>query len=393
MTTVDKLLIKIIDQNIQQVEAKVPDRDIRVLKSLERAVLTPQFITEKQANLLVKILQENKHTLMLTESEILELYSPTWSKSFRHVEHFRKLTTVNDHGVERLVIEFTFSTALKNLVWSSLSKHLLGLSQVLNSKYTADLTEKNIVNAVNFLRPLEFDIDEKLISFYDSITAWKKEDIVDQYRITTITNANFRKQLTNELGINTPLTQNIINDRSIRYNYFVEKSLPTTLTETIANRPKSKLWIDSTQYSLSDVFASLHELRRLPTLVVFEVSDNKKSFDDLLRLGNALNDNDITNNIGIYFRLPNKDDGTAFNQFIANNAYNSVLSKDTTIVGVQNGKLPKFLLNSDWKPMSIISIGGSLKNSKTSVYANCCDLNITYTDTAPLIETKITWLN
>jgi menaquinone-dependent protoporphyrinogen IX oxidase len=68
-----------------------------------------------------------------------------------------------------------------------------------------------------------------------------------------------------------------------------------------------------------------------------------------------------------------------------------VLTPDTKIVGVQSGKIPKFLLKNDWKPMSVISIGNTLRHNKTAVYANCCDLVISYTDKEPLYEPKIAW--
>ena len=43
--------------------------------------------------------------------------------------------------------------------------------------------------------------------------------------------------------------------------------------------------------------------------------------------------------------------------------------------------------------MSVISIGNSIKQTKTAAYANCCDLVISYTDSQPLIETGNLWLS
>jgi hypothetical protein len=80
-----------------------------------------------------------------------------------------------------------------------------------------------------------------------------------------------------------------------------------------------------------------------------------------------------------------------FNKFIADKQYNAQLDQSTKIVGVQNGKIPKFFLKNDWKPMSVISIGSSLKQTKTAVYANCCDLIISYSDSQPIIETRTLW--
>jgi hypothetical protein len=108
-------------------------------------------------------------------------------------------------------------------------------------------------------------------------------------------------------------------------------------------------------------------------------------------LGESLRNNRIYDQVGIYFRLPNSEHGSMFNKFIADNGYNYNLDNTTKVVGVQNGKIPKFFLKSDWKPMSVIAIGSSLKQTKTAVYASHCDLIISYTDTQPIIETRALW--
>jgi hypothetical protein len=111
----------------------------------------------------------------------------------------------------------------------------------------------------------------------------------------------------------------------------------------------------------------------------------------LTKIGENLEKNGIFTDVGIYFRLENSEIGKEFNKVIADKKYNSQLTEHTKVVGVQNGKIPKFLLKSAWTPMSVISLSTSLRNTKTSVYANCCDLVITYSDAEPLIESRIKW--
>ncbi len=130
---------------------------------------------------------------------------------------------------------------------------------------------------------------------------------------------------------------------------------------------------------------SLKELRRLPILVVFDSQNEKQCFEDLKNLSENLEKNDILTDIGIYFRFDNTEDGSTFNKYVAEKKYNSRVTKDTKIVGIQNGKIPKFLMKSDWKPMSVISLNNILRNNKTSAYANCCDLVIAYTEKEPII--------
>ena len=71
--------------------------------------------------------------------------------------------------------------------------------------------------------------------------------------------------------------------------------------------------------------------------------------------------------------------------------YNCNLDINTKIVGVQNGKIPKFFLKNDWKPMTVIALDTKmgLRHGKTSVYSNRCDLIIEYSDAPSVLEKKI----
>jgi hypothetical protein len=394
MTTVDKLLLKVLNQPSDQL-INVPSRDIKVLKSLGKIVSGNNFITENQGRLLLKILSENSEKFGDLKNEVIEdLKIPTWSKPFRSVDKTKKVYTgICSDGTPLLTIEFAFSSTIRKLLHANFKK-ISGIAQHTNGRiYTADLTEKNIVTVMELLDPYGFEFDEKIHNFYNTIKLWSEIEVKSQFLISNISHTNFQRHITADLGINTPLDDNIINDRAVRYQYFVEKSekIPENLTEKIAYREKSKVWVNRKQYELADVFTSLLKLKRLPALVIFDYNDHKKCLEELAILNDSLEKNRIFDNVGIYFRLPNDEYGAEFNKFIADHQYNVQLDQTTKIVGVQNGKIPKFFLKNDWKPMSVIAIGSSLKQTKTAVYANCCDLIISYTDSQPIIETRTVW--
>ena len=94
--------------------------------------------------------------------------------------------------------------------------------------------------------------------------------------------------------------------------------------------------------------------------------------------------NGFFDDIGIYFRLDNDESGAEFNNLIKEKSYNKQLDLSTNIVGVQNGKIPKFFLKSDWKPMSVLELGVNLQHGKTLAYSNRADLIISYSDSKPL---------
>lgn len=395
MITVDQLLLKIIQLTNPTIEELLDKRDARVLRSIGSIVAGPTFITENQSSLLLKILQANKDKILAVSEELAEaLLFPSWSKVFRKIDPIKKMyiSTDSDENLQ-ITLDFTFSSNIRKKI-QDLSKSVSGLYATSPGKlFVADLTEKNIVALVDALSPMGFTIEEKLQDFYKIIKSWSEEDVKNQFLLTTITHTNFQKQITADLGTETAIDDHIINDRSMRYQYFHKKSekIPENLVEIIANRLTTKVWINKQENSIEEILKSLLHLKRFPILAVFDSYDVKNSLDDLKNLTQSLENIGIYNNVGIYFRMSNDATGKEFNQYIADKQLNCTLDHDTRVVGVQSGKIPKFLLKTDWKPMSVISIGSALHHSKTATYANGCDLIISYTDTQPIVETKISW--
>ena len=394
MNTIDDLLTNIVNHNFSEAEKLIPHRDAKVLKNIVRLMNEPTYITENQSKLLIKILKEHRDKFS-SHSSLLDKFveNPSWSRNFRVIEVSRRVFVTDTLEIPQIAIEATFSAEIRKIM-ADLNKHVTSLVSISPGKsYLLDLTEKNIEAVVRLLGPLKFTFSDDIKDYYNTIKSWSKSEFEDQYRITTISHPNFEKHIVADLGIETAIDQNIIADRSNRYRYFVENSEknPENLTEIIAHREQTKIWISKHDYSLDDIFKSIIDLRRLPTLVVFDSRDSKKCLETLKKLSESLEKTGIFDGVGIYFRLDNDAYGKEFNQTIAEKHYNCHLDHNTKIVGVQNGKIPKFLLKTDWKPMSVISIDHQLHHSKTAVYAKCCDLVITYTDSQPIFDPRSVW--
>ena len=391
MITVDKFLINLLN-TVPDAVASLPHRDLKVLKSLAKIIISPIFITENQGNLLVKILKEHRSKLGENILEILE--TPSWSKPFRQLDKTRKLYLgTNLYGEPSIVIEFTFSSNIRKILAEYSKKISANILTTPGKHYYSDLTEKNIVGLVDLLKKYDFEIDEKIQDFYNTIKSWSENEVKNQFLLTSITHQNFQKTITNELGLKTSIDENIIADRSMRYQYFHEKSekIPENLVEMLAYRKTAKVWVNKKTVELDEVIEGLVKLKRLPILVVFDQNDHSRCFEEIQKLSKSLEKNGIFQDVGVYFRLPNDDSGTQFNKFIADKKYNFALDSQTKIAGVQHGKIPKFFLKNDWKPMSVLAIGNSLRQTKTAVYANHCDLIISYTDAQPIIESRPQW--
>jgi hypothetical protein len=395
MNTVDNLLLEILNHPDDYAKSKISKRDFNTLHSLASSVSRPTFITENQGNLLIKLLKENYKKLdIFTEKINLTLTTPLWSNNFRHIEQIRKIKIETDSDAEsHIFIEFTFNANIRKTL-ASIGKLTEGLVANLNGKnYQAELTEKNIVLLVEALEPYNFEIDEKIRNFYEIIKSWNKTEFENQFLISNIDHKNFQRAITNDLGIETAIDKNIINDRSMRYQYFSEnlKNPGENLTEYLANRSKTRVWVDLAQHSLLDIFNSLKDLKRLPALIVFENWNEEKSLNHLKILDESLKNSGLDQKVGIYFRLPNSDIGKQFNELIKDRQYNHPLDSTTQIAVVQSGKIPKFFLKNPWQPMSVIALDTKmgLRHGKTSVYSNCCDLIIEWTEAPSILEQRI----
>ena len=395
MITIDKLLSDLLTQYPDYVEIAVGKKDFETMKGLHTAIVSPGFITENQGNLVIKLLQENRKKLLQMAEEIGQvLAAGQWSRSFRQVEQIKKMYISKNHENDvSMIIEFSYNSVIRKIL-TELSKTVEGLAAGIAGKiYTAYLTEKNIVALVEALEPMRFEIEDTILTHYKTIKSWSETEIQNQFLISNMENSNFQKHITADLGIATAIDQNIISDRSMRYQYNTEnvKNHGETLTEVIANRSKTKVWVDKNQHTLTEVISTIIELRRLPMLVVFDVNDEVKTHENLEKLSDALEENGIFEGVGIYFRLPNNEQGKKFNQLIATKNYNHTLDDTAIIATVQSGKIPKFFLKTEWKPMSVISLDSrmGLRHGKTSVYANCCDLIIEWADQPTLLERRI----
>jgi hypothetical protein len=392
MITVDKLLLEIVNSTTPTVEELVPSKDSRILRSLGSSIISHFFITENQSRLLLKILKENQKKLGEISENLNQVISaPLWSRQFRQIEQVRKIyVDTNEDNESTLVIEFTFNSEIRKILQELSKKCENFISHLNGKKYTADLTEHNIVYVIDALTPFDMDIDDTIKTHYNTIKSWSETTFRDQFLLTNIVNVNFQKHITEDLGIQTTIDNNIITDRSMRYQYFTEiaKNHGDTLTEVLANRSKPKIWVDKNQHSLSHVIASLIELKRLPLLVVFDTLVNDKYNDNLKMLAAALDDNGIYDRVGVYFRLANDESGKRFNSLISDRQYNYRLESDTQVCAVQSGKIPKFFLTNPWRPMSVLALDSrmGLRHGKTAVYSNCCDLVVEWAEQPNLMD-------
>ena len=382
MTTTDTLLIDLYSKGMQSLDINIPARDKKIMSSLARQILSGHFLTENQSNLLVKIFKENLKFLPFKDTNLINV--PVWKEPFRVIQQFRKISLTSGQD-QQISVEFTYNKRIREIIAQITKVVEGGISSSNKNQYLIPLTEKNIVAVVDIFNKQHFDVDQKIMGFYQEIQEIKKSNI-DYFTIEKLENKKFTTSIVKDVGENNLTNQLLLKDRKTKYQYSITSvDDGKSLKNSIASRQSTKVYVDSTTTTLTSLLSALEELKRLPVLFIFNSHDASQSVKDMKNLASALQNLKLDINVGIYFRFDNsKELNKEFNNLVSGLHYNKQLTNDTQIIGISNHKIPKFMFSEKWQAQSVVSFTNNFKNNKTSVYCNNVDLIVYYNDKAPL---------
>lgn len=379
--TTDTFFLTLADATDKFQKCKVPARDKKILLSFLKIFQKNLFLTKNQANLLVKILKENKkefETFSMFNDDLIE--SPKWSRPFRMFETVKKIYT-KKHNLYDFFVEFSYNPKIKQLITDTLLKSKYNKMSSESNIISITFTEENLYNIIKTLTPYNFEIEENLLNFYNDIEQIKKNKSL---ALDGLGLENFyKKALIEDIGLEDIDNELLLLDRQLRYG-FTKSPLknPEILPELIASRTSHKVWIDRNLVELSGLIDSLKILKRSPLLIILDSHDTADNFQNLTKLNEILTLFNMS--IDVYFRL-NSSTGHDFNLYISENKLNKTLDKNSDCAILCNSKLPKFFLNSEWYPKSVISFSSNF-NLKISSWCDAVDLIIYYTDKQPIIN-------
>lgn len=365
----------------------ISHRDDEILSSLSKQMSANVYVTERQANLALKIIKENLKNLELPTALVT---NPVWERSFRVIERYKYLHVVKSTTTDRIFLELGFNTN-KNLAKKLENLRKIGLrdsgTKIKNNVWQFSYSEVDLYKLVDLVKDQNFEISSEILEAYEKISEILSSTDYDKIYIDKNCHENLKKSVEEEIGP-IDVKSILLEDRKIKYQYeifdnFHIKTPPTTLTEKIARRNTSKIYLSSTQYALTEIINSLTELNRFPVLVVFDASV-EKSMKNLEILSKSLFETNCQQPVGIYFRYDNDAAGKPFNESIAQLAYNMPLNNNTGVVGITNQKIPKFLLKMKWQPKSIIVLASVLGSNRVNCLVEGCDLVIFHQDKKPL---------
>ena len=378
---VDDIIFELDNYGVENLNQSVAHRDKRILENMPVLLNSDEYITESQANLILKILKNNLEYLnFIIPSLIDTIKKPNWKKKFKTLEVIKKVSIFQAPNKDFLIdVYFSYD--------SEIIKILKGLEKIaqIDKKYNEgkhvffSLEEKAVVNIHKALSPLNFEFSDDFLKILEKVKNIDIEQIQSKFNFT-----NFNQEKIKEDILQNDL---LILDRKIRYQYEFspkfDKNTEDSLIYKIASRKRVPVYLDPKQATLTDILKNLLSLKRDKILFIFDEYKPLDCVEQLKNLKNSLNEL-CENNVGIYFRFDNKNDGKEFNKLIAENSFNKKLDKDTKIVGIANGKIPKFMIENEWYPDATIKFTNSFRNNRSVTYCNACDLIVYYTVTTPL---------
>lgn len=383
MLTLDQLLIHLIDAS--RIDT-VPLKDKKILVSLRQQLKRQYFFTEKQGNLLVKLLQNNKRKILnLTVEEDAVINSPCWGQDFRIVLPIKKIY-FNNESMSEIVVECVNEKEIKQKLTSEFTAS--GQREIISSTSShirLRANEHNLVKLIQLLENDNFDIDSDVLEVYQKI----KELMNSSNNLLDIFHERNKKIL--ELlssECNSSMDKNLyFLDRQIRHQYTFSCEQKSTLPYKIANRSNTNVWIDETTFTLNEVLEAVKELNRFPILFVYDIHSVESCHSLTVNLNEALDHIEIEKSVGIYFRFDNNnEENKKFNQLISDLKFNSYLDEHTKIVGIEYKNLPKFLLKTNWYPKTVITNVPNFQRTKSYRYCDQVDLIISYSPNKPLLE-------
>jgi hypothetical protein len=382
---VDDIIFELDKHGVEKLTECFPPRDRRILENMPVLLKSDEYITESQASLVLKILKNNLEYLNFIGPALIDtIKNPTWRKKFKIPEVIKQVSVCQAPNKDFLIdVYFTYD--------SEIIKILKGLEKIaqVDKKYNEgkhiffSLEEKTCVNIHRVLEPLNFEFSDDFLEILEKIKKLDLEAAQEKILFENLYNTKIKKFIDQD-DIHNEL---LILDKKIGYQYHFlrnfEENTKSTLSYKIASRAINKIFIDKNKIDLLEIIQSLRSLKRHKILFVF---DEYKPTDCIDGLNNIkfVSEQLKETQVGIYFRFNNKNQGLIFNKLIADNNFNNRLSNKTDIVGISNGKVPKFMLKTDWYPDAVISLTNHFRNNRSQVYCNACDLIVYYTDILPL---------
>lgn len=341
--------VALTDRQYELVKQKIHDRYLNVLK--DNNVEFDNLSTR----LPLRQIDRSKHIKIVSTAEVYE---------DSVVENYK----VNWSWIE---IRFPFSKKDIVIVETIANKHRKFYYHRRGSHtHYFKLHEPIIKDVVSAFNKKSFSIDQTLLQYYNEIIEIEnnKNNHIPLYDKDFFNvDPKVLNNIDAEIGqINSNNFVKLV-DRRFRYGIEIVNPVANGLKGVIALRNNTMIAINPQEFSLNQIAEALMQLDRFPLLIVV---DREHELEQVSTIYNTFNGIVSSKKQTVLFRVENNDSRYNLNNYVHDKGLNNWLDATTEIVYINKNKLPKLLLNTDWKPMCALHLTSIRSTSQVSCYIN-----------------------
>lgn len=392
-------LLEILAGLVTGPKIEIETSDMTIMYSIARQVFKGTALTDRQLELVTQKLTQYKDQF-INNNINFDLALDTLRMPLRHIDRSKYIKLVDQNEVSKnnvyesykkdwtwIKVRFPFSKKLIVLI-ESLTRN--NLAEYYHEKGSHEhyflCTEKNTIGIVESFQGKNFDIDEELLNWYGKIKSMKenKNDYLPGIYNFKLKNLNDKalQYMISSLGEPTIENLSMYKDRSQSLglehfdNVELDKSINmlTTLSQKIVRREKSNVLVNRKHFNINNLCESLLDLDRFPLLVVLPENDPDQALHEI---HSGLSGFVEPSECSVLFRLDTHAN-YEFNNYIKHHKLNSPLDKSLKVVYISNNKVPKPLIKSGWKALTVLMMGSLRPASNVGVYLDEADLVIHY---------------
>jgi len=346
--------------------------DYTIMNSIAKQVFRGTALTERQFAIMQEKLVNYKQQFVESGVDNFELVINNTRHPLRHIDRSKYIKIVDD----TIVIRFPFRKTEIMLI-NEFSDPANGYSHEKGShKHVFTYTERNVLNLLDRFNKKDFVIDKVLLEVYEKIKVITSQPTEYLSGIASNQLINIKPSLaayiSNELGELTNDTFFQFFDRRSRYgfNYINDNVIDSSKLENkIALRSDSNYQSRPSVETTDAVLSALWKLDRFPLLVIL---DKMHAETQLYEIINHYRDILEPKEQSVLFRV--EDAGAGFNQLVKDRKLNNWVDKNTKVVYISKDKLPKLLINNEWKPTATFSFNSTMDRYVNNFVSFNCDL-------------------
>jgi len=336
--------------------------DITIMRSIARQVFKGTALTDRQFALMQEKLSKYKDQFVNLDCDfdfaLTQLRTP-----LRDIDRSKYIKIIGDE----IKVRFPFKKSDIMEINTISQKTDEYRHQKGSHEHWFGFNEQNILNIIDSFKDKNFIIDSELLDIY------KKADTIrnnPKDYLSGVFDGNLKNVHPNLKPYIKETNKIQLLDNKFRYAFsYTDNINPVTLEEKIACRKSTFYHSQPSKETKLQILDALWNLNRLPIIIILDPKQAEQQlYDSIYYFRDILN----TTSQSVLFREDGSDSG--FNQIVHDRKLNNWVDKDTKIVYINTHKLPKLLINNEWRPRTAFVFESRLDKFVNTYINFHCDL-------------------